>query len=85
MFKSYEALLDHGQIRWLESEPDVEEARVIVTVLPSVFPNEAVTPVHPTEEVDQLLARTAGAWSKRPATEVNDPLYLQHQADWGHD
>jgi hypothetical protein len=34
MLKSYEAIYDHGQIRWLETPPDVEEARIIVTVLP---------------------------------------------------
>jgi hypothetical protein len=33
MLKSYEAIYDHGQIRWLETPPDVEEARVIITVL----------------------------------------------------
>lgn len=33
MLKSYEAIYDHGQIRWLEAPPDVEEARVIITVL----------------------------------------------------
>ena len=34
MLKSYEAIYDHGQFRWLGTPPDVEKARVIVTVLP---------------------------------------------------
>jgi hypothetical protein len=35
MLQSYEAIYDHGQIRWLTDKPTVEEAHVIVTMLPS--------------------------------------------------
>lgn len=31
--QSYEAIYDHGQVRWLGDHPDVEEARVIITIL----------------------------------------------------
>ncbi len=31
--QSYEAIYDHGQTRWLGERPQVEEARVIVTIL----------------------------------------------------
>ncbi|MBU1666091.1 MAG: hypothetical protein KKG92_11930 [Gammaproteobacteria bacterium] len=34
MLQSYEAIYDHGQIRWLTDTPPVDEARVIVTMLP---------------------------------------------------
>ncbi|MBF0181067.1 MAG: hypothetical protein HQM03_13680 [Magnetococcales bacterium] len=34
MLKSYEAIYDRGQFRWLGPPPDIEQARVIVTVLP---------------------------------------------------
>jgi len=34
MLQSYEAIYDHGQIRWLTDKPPVEEAHVIVTMLP---------------------------------------------------
>lgn len=45
MLKSYEAIYDHGQIHWLDTPPDVEEARIIVTVLPAqVARTEAKTP-----------------------------------------
>ena len=33
MLQSYEAIYDHGQMRWLGERPPVEEARVIVTIL----------------------------------------------------
>lgn len=31
--QSYEAIYDHGQMKWLGERPQVEEARVIVTIL----------------------------------------------------
>ena len=31
--QSYEAIYDHGQMKWLGDKPQVEEARVIVTTL----------------------------------------------------
>lgn len=34
MLQSFEAIYDHGQIKWLGDEPPVEAARVIVTMLP---------------------------------------------------
>lgn len=33
MFKSYEAIYEHGQIKWIQDQPPIETARVIVTVL----------------------------------------------------
>jgi len=33
MLKSYEATLDHGQIKWLGETPMIESARIIVTIL----------------------------------------------------
>lgn len=35
MLNSYEAVYDHGTIRWIDPPPPVEKARVIVTVLSS--------------------------------------------------
>ncbi|MEO5346131.1 MAG: hypothetical protein H7834_07105 [Magnetococcus sp. YQC-9] len=40
MLNSYEALLDCGEIRWLDRPPTCKSARVIVTVLPEVAPDE---------------------------------------------
>ena len=33
MLKSYEAIYDHGQIRWIGDAPALDQARIIVTVL----------------------------------------------------
>ncbi len=44
MLKSYEAIYDHGKIKWLSELPDVEQARVIITVLPQQPLVNAETP-----------------------------------------
>lgn len=47
MLKSYEAIYDHGTIRWLADKPHVDEARVIITMLPpqaNVAPETCRTP-----------------------------------------
>lgn len=41
--QSYEAIYDHGQMKWLGDKPQVDEARVIVTILPGIK-REAETP-----------------------------------------
>jgi len=41
MLKSFEAIYDHGQIKWLGDKPPVEAALVIVTMPP---PLESATP-----------------------------------------
>ncbi len=33
MLKSYEAKLNKGQIQWLGEQPDIESARILVTIL----------------------------------------------------
>ena len=33
MLKSYEAIYENGQVKWLDEQPTVESARLIVTVL----------------------------------------------------
>lgn len=38
MLKSYEAMLENGQIKWLAEQPQMTSARVIVTVLEEVIP-----------------------------------------------
>ena len=40
MLKSYEATMENGQIHWLNEQPEVTVARIIVTVLA-----DAPTPV----------------------------------------
>lgn len=53
MLKSYEAIYDHGQFRWLGTPPDVVKARVIVTVLSPQALENGTPPKrrHPPEEL----------------------------------
>ncbi|MCI0666876.1 MAG: hypothetical protein L0Y43_02335 [Methylococcaceae bacterium] len=39
MLKSYEATLDHGQVKWLAEQPDIDCARIIVTILEETAPH----------------------------------------------
>lgn len=41
MFKSYEAIYEAGQVKWLTEKPDVSSARIIVTVLEENPPKKA--------------------------------------------
>lgn len=38
--QSYEAIYDHGQVKWRGDMPQVEKARVIVTVLDGIYDND---------------------------------------------
>ncbi len=33
MLKSYEAIYENGQVKWLDEQPSVQSARIIVTIL----------------------------------------------------
>jgi hypothetical protein len=36
MLKSYEAIYENGQVRWLTEQPQAKSARIIVTVLAGI-------------------------------------------------
>jgi hypothetical protein len=38
MLKSYEAIYENGQVKWLNEQPTVRSARVIVTILEETEP-----------------------------------------------
>ena len=46
MLGSYEAICDHGQVKWLGDQPAEEEMRVIVTVLPKQSDSLTVQMTH---------------------------------------
>jgi len=78
MLKSYEAILDHGHLRWLGDEPDKDFLRVIVTVVeekPSPHSTEAtravlekawaiVNPPKSLEEIDQDIEQMRSEWNR---------------------
>jgi len=85
MLKSYEAIYDHGEIRWLETLLDVEKARVIVTVLAQSLSEDVSESRYAAERVDQLLAETTSVWRRRSVSEIKAPMARQRRADWGND
>lgn len=42
MFKSYEAIYEAGQVKWLVEKPDVSSARILVTVLEENPPTKTI-------------------------------------------
>jgi hypothetical protein len=38
MLKSYEAIYENGQVKWLSEQPTIRSARVIVTILEETEP-----------------------------------------------
>jgi predicted DNA-binding antitoxin AbrB/MazE fold protein len=40
MLKSYEAIYENGQVKWLEEVPQIDNARIIITVLEETKPTK---------------------------------------------
>ena len=72
MLKTYEAIFDHGNVRWLDKPPDAEGARLLVTVLSSVKP--AATEVMPPKSLEDALK---AAVLLNPYRDVVDPVAWQ--------
>ncbi|MGJ3247663.1 MAG: hypothetical protein ACFE0I_16505 [Elainellaceae cyanobacterium] len=59
MLKSYEAIYENGQVKWLTEQPDVTTARVIVTVLVEV--SSQVEPPLKAQQAAHALAQLGGS------------------------
>ncbi len=81
MLKSYEAIYDHGKIEWLFDVPDVEQSRVIITLLSQ--PQAAIVQQTNEQSADALLADSFGAWGTRSIAEVTAIIETQRSQDWG--
>jgi hypothetical protein len=45
VLKSYEAIVENGQVKWLSEQPDIQSARIIVTILEeTTLPTKRRTP-----------------------------------------
>ncbi len=68
MLRSYEAIIENGQIQWLKDIPKVSKARVIVTILSDVEP--------------QALRRTPAASIAGKGKTLGDLVTLVEEQDW---
>lgn len=59
MLKSYEAIYENGQFKWLTEPPDITNARVIVTVLAEVSPEAAASST--AQQATHALAQLGGS------------------------
>ncbi|OUC14081.1 MAG: hypothetical protein B0A82_13755 [Alkalinema sp. CACIAM 70d] len=52
MLKSYEAIYENGQVVWLNEQPEVQSARLIVTVLEEVAPKQPIRRRFPPSSIE---------------------------------
>ncbi|MDX1655056.1 MAG: hypothetical protein R3310_07560 [Candidatus Competibacteraceae bacterium] len=82
MLKSYEAIYDHGRLRWLGETPPLRVQRVLVVV----ETQEAEPPKSSgDDEIDSLLQETAGAWGDHSAQQVDALINEMRERDWGQE
>jgi len=43
MLQSYEAIYEHGTMKWLGDKPPIKQAHVIVTILPEKEPSSIIS------------------------------------------
>jgi hypothetical protein len=63
MLKSYEALYENGQIKWLREQPDVPSAHLIVTVLEDSWQSKALLDKVIKKGGDNLAANIEGRFA----------------------
>jgi hypothetical protein len=66
MLNSYEAIYDHGQIRWVNDSPAMDRARIIITVLDAP-PARPLTPRIPPPGLKGSVTCSAGYDPFEPA------------------
>ena len=74
MLQTYEAIYDHGNVRWLDTPPDAEGARLLVTVLSSGAVKPAATGVMPAKSLEDALKAVV---LLNPYRDVVDPVTWQ--------
>lgn len=74
MLQTYEAIYDHGNVRWLDTPPDAEGARLLVTVLSSGAVKPAATGVMQPKSLEDALKAVV---LLNPYRDVVDPVTWQ--------
>lgn len=76
MLQTYEAIYEHGKVRWLDAPPDMNEARLLVTVLSgTVAKSGGPETAHGRDLADALK----DAVLLNPYRDVADPIAWQRE------
>jgi hypothetical protein len=76
MLQTFEAIYEHGQFRWLDTPPNLLEARLLVTVLPA----SAAKPADAAGTPGNALADALHAAVRlNPFRDVADPAAWQRE------
>ena len=76
MLQTYEAIYEHGKVRWLDAPPDMHEARLLVTVLSGTVAKSGVPDAtHGSDLADALKV----AVLLNPYRDVADPIAWQRE------
>lgn len=81
MLKSYEAVYDHGALKWVGDAPPIEDVSKVVVVVD--VPSK--TKKHKLSEIRKALSSTRGAWSAGKSIEEIDKEIENMRADWERD
>ncbi|MBF0160360.1 MAG: hypothetical protein HQL58_12645 [Magnetococcales bacterium] len=85
MSSSYEAIYDHGQIRWVGDAPGPVRARAIVTLIGEAVSNDLPGPSQSVDEIEQVLQKAWGAWGTRSLEETEAVIRQKRIEDWDAD
>lgn len=80
MLKTYEAVYDHGALKWIGDSPPEDVSRVVVVV---DVPSE--TKKHKLSKIRKVLSATRGAWSVGKSIEEIDKEIANMRTDWERD
>jgi hypothetical protein len=76
MLQTYEAIYEHGNVRWLDALPELNEARLLVTVLSNTV---AQSTPPPTMQTNNLANALKAAVLLNPYRDVADPVAWQRE------
>ena len=81
MLKSYEAVYDHGALKWVGDAPPIEDVSKVVVVVD--VPSR--TKKHKLSETRKILGSTRGAWSSGKTIEEIDKEIDKMRVAWERD
>jgi len=81
MLKSYEAIYEHGELRWLDGEPDIADGDRVTVVLDARVERGSCG-----EDLDRAWEEARGAWGKaKTLDEIDREISAQRDWDWKRD